>query len=237
MFEFHPRILFTVSVLLWSAAGAPALEVSFNRDIRPILSENCFYCHGQDGNNRKGGLRLDNREAALQSGESGQVTIIPGQPEASALVARIFSTDADEQMPPPKSNRHLSDAQRDLLKRWIAGGAKYESHWAFVPPQRTAPPDCEPAGWGRNPIDRFVLAKLNGRQIQPSPEADRATLLRRLSLDLTGLPPTPEEVDAFLGDAAPDAYERVVERLLASPHYGERMALPWLDDQIFTLLT
>ncbi len=217
-------------LLLWPlAVDVAAAEISFNRDVRPILSENCFYCHGQDGNKRKGGLRLDLREAALKAGESGESAIVPGKPEASALVARIISREADEQMPPAKSNRHLSDAQREVLKRWIAEGAKYDTHWAFVPPRRAALPSAEPTGWIRNPLDRFILSKLNVAQIEPAPEADRATLLRRLSLDLNGLLPTPEEVDAFVKDPAQDAYERVVERLLASPHYGERMALPWLD--------
>ncbi len=223
------RPLLSVLPLLPSLAAVHGAELSFNRDIRPILSENCFYCHGQDGNKRKGGLRLDVREAALQAGESGENAIVPGQPAASALIARITSTDPDDQMPPRKSNRHLSDAQRETLKRWIAEGAKYETHWAFVPPQKTTPPSAEPQGWVRNPIDQFVLARLTASQLAPSPEADRATLLRRVSLDLTGLPPTPEEVDAFVASTAPDAYEQAVERLLASPHFGERMALPWLD--------
>jgi hypothetical protein len=221
--------LVLLSHLTVCSADPAAAGLSFNRDIRPILSENCFYCHGQDGNKRKGGLRLDQREGALQAGESGEIAVVPGEPGASALIARIISNDADEQMPPPKSNRHLSEAQRELLRRWIAEGAKYETHWAFMAPTRPPLPEAAQGPWGKNGIDLFVLSQLRKAGIEPAPEADRAILLRRLSLDLTGLPPTPEEVDAFLADTAPDAYERVVERFLASPHYGERMALPWLD--------
>ncbi|MEY5027265.1 MAG: hypothetical protein RLZZ244_2793 [Verrucomicrobiota bacterium] len=227
--RLFPVLAGLLSPLCLSAKGS---EISFNRDIRPILSENCFYCHGQDGNKRKGGLRLDERDGALQKGESGEVAVVPGNPEASALVSRIFSKDQDEQMPPVKSNRHLTEEQRDLLKRWVAAGAPYEKHWAFVAPVRPALPEvgsAEGRGWVRNPIDRFVFAKLEASGLRPTEEASRPTLIRRLSLDLTGLPPTPEEVDAFVADSSPQAYERVVERLLASPHYGERMALPWLD--------
>lgn len=201
-------------------------KLDFNRDIRPILSENCFYCHGQDPNKREAELRLDVRDAALKS-----EAFIPGNAAKSTLVERINSTDADEQMPPPKSNRKLSAEQRKLLERWINEGAEYQTHWAFVVPQRPELPAVEDKGWIRNPIDQFVLAKLNEQkpQLKPSPEADRATLIRRLSIDLIGLPPTPEEVAAFVADKDEQAYEKLVERLLASPHYGERMALPWLD--------
>jgi hypothetical protein len=204
-------------------------HIHFNRDVRPILSENCFYCHGQDSNKRKAGLRLDVREEALLPAESGERAIVPGKPEASALVTRIFSDSRDELMPPPKSHRSLKPQQKELLKRWIVEGAEYEQHWAFSKPERPAPPAVKKTDWIRNAIDRFVLARLEAGGLSPSPEADRTTLIRRLSLDLTGLPPSPEEVDAFVGDTAPDAYEKIVERLLASPHYGERMALPWLD--------
>ena len=203
-------------------AGAPALD--YNRDIRPILSENCFYCHGQDANKRQADLRLDDRKVAIDVG-----AIVPDDPAASELVARINATDPLEQMPPPKSNRRLSPEQKQRLERWIAEGANYSPHWAFVPPSRPAEPAVKRSAWVRNPIDRFVLAKLEAEGMSPSPEADRATLIKRLSIDLTGLPPTPAEVDAFLADADPMAYENLVDRLLASPRYGERMALPWLD--------
>lgn len=203
--------------------------VDFNREIRPILAENCFYCHGQDPNHRKGNLRLDTREGALKAGESGEIAVLPGNPEESSLMQHILSRDKDEQMPPSNSNRSLSEPQKDSLKRWIAEGAEYQPHWAFITPRKALPPAVKNEAWPRNPIDRFVLGKLEENGLAPSPEADRATLIRRLSLDLLGLPPTPEEVDAFQDDKAPDAYERLVERLLASPHYGERMALPWLD--------
>jgi cytochrome c553 len=211
------------------AETASAEHVQFNRDIRPILAENCFYCHGRDSNKRKAGLRLDVRDAATKPLDSGDTAIVPGDVAKSFIVARIFSTDADERMPPPKSNHVLTALQKQTLKRWIAEGAKYETHWAYVAPVRPELPPVRDSKWPRNPIDRFVLAKLEQNGLKPSPEADRATLIRRLSLDLLGLPPTPAEVDAFAADTAPDAYEQLVDRLLSSDHYGERMALPWLD--------
>ena len=204
------------------AEELPALD--FNRDIRPILSENCFYCHGQDGNKREADLRLDDRAAAIEAG-----AIVPGDPGASTMLERIHSTDPDVLMPPPTSNRRLSDDQKKLLDRWIRDGAEYEPHWAFTAPVRPMPPEVKRADWARNDVDRFVLAKIEAAGLSPSPEADRATLVRRLHADLVGLPPTPEEVDAFIADSRPEAYELRVDRLLASPHYGERMALPWLD--------
>ena len=203
---------------------AAAVEVSFNRDVRPILSENCFYCHGQDGNKRKQELRLDVREAALE-----KKAFVPGDAAGSELVKRIFSTDADELMPPPDSHRSLSAAQRETLKKWIAEGAQYETHWTYVAPVRPAVPEVQSPGWARNEVDRFVLARLEAAGLAPSRDAERAVLLRRLHMDLTGLPPEPAEVDAFINDAAPDAYEKRVAQIMASPHYGERMALPWLD--------
>jgi Protein of unknown function (DUF1549)/Protein of unknown function (DUF1553)/Planctomycete cytochrome C len=205
-------------------AAAVMAEVSYNQDIRPILAENCFYCHGQDPNKRKADLRLDVREAAVELG-----AFVPGKADESELVARLFTHDADELMPPAKSNRKLSEKQKELLKQWIAEGAKYEKHWTFTAPVKAPLPVVKKTEWVRNEIDRFVLAKLESASIQPSPEADKTTLIRRLSLDLIGLPPTPEEVDAFMADTSADAYEKLVERLLKSEHYGERMALPWLD--------
>ncbi|MFM1943306.1 MAG: hypothetical protein RI897_2288 [Verrucomicrobiota bacterium] len=199
-------------------------EIQFNRDIRPILSENCFYCHGQDGNKRKADLRLDRREPAVAAG-----ALVPFDVEASELVRRVFAEDAFELMPPHDSNRVLTGDQKALLKRWVGDGARYEEHWAFVAPERPDIPEVARGSWVRNPIDSFVLAKLEAVGWQPSPEADRATLIKRLSVDLTGLPPSAGEVQAFLLDNDPLAYERLVDRLLSSPHYGERMALPWLD--------
>ena len=205
------------------SAGEPR-PLDFNRDIRPLLAENCFYCHGQDGQKREAELRLDDRAAALAAG-----AIVPGDAGASTLLERIHSTDPDVLMPPPTSNRRLADEQKQLLDRWIKEGAEYKPHWAFTPPVRPAPPAVQRADWVRNDIDRFVLAKIEAGGLAPSPEADRATLIRRLYADLVGLPPTPAEVDAFVADPRPDGYVLLVDRLLASPHYGERMALPWLD--------
>jgi len=201
-------------------------KLDFNRDIRPILAENCFYCHGQDPNKREAELRLDVRDAAIKS-----EAFVPGDAAKSALIERINSTDTDTQMPPPNSNRRLSPEQKKMLARWINAGAEYQTHWAFVTPQRPELPAVDDKSWIRNSIDQFVLAKLQEQKppLKPSPEADRATLIRRLSIDLIGLPPTPEEVAAFVADKDEKAYEKLVDRLLASPHYGERMALPWLD--------
>jgi len=221
------RLAGTAALWLLAAGGVSAAApdaIDFNRDIRPILAENCFYCHGQDGNKREADLRLDLREAAVAAG-----AIVPGEAGASTLLERIHSTDADVLMPPPDSNRRLSAEQKQLLERWIRAGAAYEPHWAFVAPRRPEPPAVARREWVRNPVDAFVLAKLEAAGLEPSLEADRATLIRRLHADLVGLPPTPAEVDAFVADSAPDAYERLVDRLLASPHYGERMALAWLD--------
>ena len=219
-------VLGSASLAAFSLAAATRAEQSldFNRDIRPILSENCFYCHGQDGQKREADLRLDDRQAAIDAG-----AIVPGEPGASTMLERIRSTDPDVLMPPPDSNRRLSEAQKKILDRWIKDGAEYEPHWAFTPPERPAAPDVKQSDWVRNDIDRFVLAKIEAAGLAPSPAADRSTLIRRLHADLIGLPPTPAEVDAFVADPDPRAYELLVDRLLASPHYGERMALPWLD--------
>lgn len=204
-------------------------KVEFNRDVRPILSDKCFYCHGPDKNHRKADLRLDVRADAVSA-----KAISPGKPAESELIVRIFTANEDDLMPPPEAHKTLTQAQKELLKRWIEQGAEYQEHWAYLPAKRINPPTVENTAWVRNPIDAFIVAKLSASKLTPSPEADRRTLLRRLSLDLTGLPPTIEEVEAFLRDKSPRAYEKQVERLLRSPHYGERMAVPWLDAVRFT---
>jgi hypothetical protein len=214
------------------ASTSSARHVDFNRDVVPILSNTCYKCHGPDAKDRKAGLRFDIAGAALKPAESGDIPIVPGKPEKSALVRRIFSTDDDERMPPPKSNKSLTDVQREILKQWVADGAVYKKHWAYVPPQRRATPAAPPGqfvGWARNPIDAFILAKQQEQKLHPSAEADRITLVRRLYFDLIGLPPTPEQVAEFAHDNSPEAYEKLVDRLLASEHYGERMAMYWLD--------
>lgn len=225
---------------LWLAAahGLSAAEaVSFNRDVLPILSDNCFACHGPDAKQAKGGLRLDLRDSATKPAKSGAIAIVPGKPSASALVKRIETKAADDLMPPADSHKQLSAAQKDVLKRWVANGAKYEAHWAFVPPRRegeTPVPHklalkADKSVPFIHPVDRFVLDRLAQEKVKPSPEAAKHTLIRRASYDLTGLPPTPEEVAAFLADRSPDAFEKVVARLLESKHFGERMAMWWLD--------
>ncbi len=201
-----------------------AATVNFNRDIRPILADKCFACHGPDEKKRDSKLRLDIREQAVKPAESGDTAIVPGKPEASQLIARVTTKDRDDMMPPPKTHKTITPQEVATLRRWIAEGAVYQGHWAFLKPERAAAPFATP-----NPIDAFIRARLQKEGLQPSPEAPRETLIRRVSLDLTGLPPTPEEVSAFLADQAPGAYERVVDRLLASPRYGEKMAQQWLD--------
>ncbi len=203
-------------------------RVRFNRDVRPILAEKCFHCHGPDAHARQADLRLDQAENALAPREGFRI-ITPGKPEASDLYNRITATADSVHMPPPDQERQLTPVEIDLLKRWIEQGAEYEPHWALIPPERPPVPRVGKDLSPRNAIDNFVLARLTETGLTLSPEADKSTLIRRATLDLTGLPPTIEEVDAFLADQSPDAYERVVDRLLASPRYGERMALDWLD--------
>ena len=211
-----------------TAEEAKPAEVQFNRDIRPILSENCLQCHGPDVQQRQAELRLDTREGATAEHDGGKA-IAAGDVKASRLMQRVISQDADERMPPAESGRKLSPQQIELLRRWIEQGAKYEKHWSLLAPQRAELPPVKNAAWPKNAIDRFVLARLEQEGLSPSPEADKGTLLRRVSLDLTGLPPTPEEREAFLADESPLTYEKVVDRLLNSPRYGERMAMHWLD--------
>ena len=212
-------------------AAEPAHKVDFSRDIQPILSDNCYFCHGPDSGKRKGDLRLDRLDPKIGpfAPRDGYFIIKPGKIDESTLADRIVSDDPDVKMPPPASHRELTSAQIQLLQRWIEQGAKWGKLWSLIPPKRPPVPTVKDASWPRNPIDDFVLAKLETEGLAPSPEADKATLIRRVTLDLTGLPPTPAEVDAFLADPSSDAYEKVVDRLLAVPRYGERMVWEWLD--------
>ena len=223
-FQLKLLCLCLCALAAFPAAAAAAGEVEFNRDVRPILSNNCFYCHGPDQHKRKAKLRLDTREGA--TGErGGSRAIDPDDLAGSELIGRIFSQDPEEMMPPPESHHKLTDTEKQTLRTWVAQGAKYEDHWSFIPPRKPAVPGAP----GRNPIDAFILDRLDEAKLTPQPEAGRETLIRRTSFDLTGLPPTPAEVDAFVNDPSPDAYERLVDRLLASPHFGERMTLEWMD--------
>ncbi len=214
-------------------APAPREPLHYDRDVRPILSDRCFRCHGPDSNKRKVELRLDVAEVATAD-RGGYAAIAPGSPEKSEMIRRVSSTDDEVRMPPPTSGRRpLSADERDIVRRWISEGAKYEPHWSFVPPARPPLPDVKDASWPRNPVDCFVLEKLEREGVAPSPDADPQTLIRRLFLDLTGLPPTPEETDAFLADARPDSWDRWADKLLSEEpyqtRYAERMATPWLD--------
>jgi hypothetical protein len=211
-------------VLLLNGTMSAAGEPEYNRDIRPILAENCFQCHGPDSAARKADLRLDRREAAIESG-----AITPGDPNDSELLTRINATSSKEIMPPPSLHKTLSARQKELLKRWVASGANYQLHWSLIPPKRPSLPKVKDVSWARNPIDRFVLAKLEDQGLRPAPEADGRTLIRRLSLDLTGLPPRPADVEAFCNDKSSEAYARLVDRYMDAPAWGEHRARYWLD--------
>ncbi|MEY4132964.1 MAG: hypothetical protein RL592_1022 [Verrucomicrobiota bacterium] len=212
------------SACLLAMAVAPAGAVDFNQEVRPILAQHCFACHGMDEHSRKAKLRLDLPESAHGKGKSGELAIVAGQPDKSEVVRRIFSHDEDELMPPPETKKPMSEKEKAVLRAWIAEGGQYQAHWAFSAPKQVPLPQA-----GVHPIDAFVRARLAKEGLKPSPEADRYVLIRRVSLDLTGVPPTPEEADAFVNDKSPDAYEKLVDRLLASPRYGERWARRWLD--------
>jgi hypothetical protein len=228
-------VILTFACLAIFAPFIAAAEntVRYRRDILPILSDRCFKCHGPDSAARKAGLRLDRPDAATAVLDSGVTAIVPGKPADSAVVERIMSKDPDEMMPPPDSGKVLSDAERALLKRWIEQGAKYEKHWAFVAPVRPTVPEVKKRDLVHNPIDNFVIAKLEAEKLEPAPPASKERLIRRLYFDLVGLPPSLPEIDAFLADGSPGAYEKLVDRLLQSPHYGERMATDWLDGARF----
>lgn len=215
-----------LGMALGVASARAAEPVRFSRDILPILSDHCFACHGPDAAARKGGLRLDVREGAIGHGKSGKAAIVPGDPNASEVVRRMLTADADEVMPPSEAHRPVSKDQIATLTRWIAEGAPWGRHWAYEAPQRPTPPVVPGIS---NAIDAFVRSRLAREGLKPAPEASRETLLRRLTFDLTGLPPTPEEIRAFVEDTQPGAYERQVDRLLASPRHGERLAWEWLE--------
>jgi Protein of unknown function (DUF1553)/Protein of unknown function (DUF1549)/Planctomycete cytochrome C len=224
------RVLPLVAPLLVAGllgAAETADTVRFNRDIRPIMSDTCFHCHGFDAKARKGELRLDIRAEALKAGKSGEIAIVPGKPDDSEVIKRLFTKDVDDVMPNKESHKTLTSAQKELFRRWVAQGAVYEPHWAYKPLESPVIPAL-PAG-GKNTIDAFIGAKLADKKVQPSAEATKERLLRRVALDLTGLPPTPAETAAFLADNSADAYEQQVDRLLASSRFGERMAVWWLD--------
>jgi hypothetical protein len=218
-------IALTEGAAAW-AADATTDRVEFNRDIRPILSDKCFACHGPDASHRKAGLRLD-IEAGGKADQDSLRVVVPGKPQESKLFKRITSSSS-RRMPPPKTGKVLSAEEVTRIRRWIEQGAHYEPHWSYTAPRRPVIP-ATGAGWSRNPIDAFLLARVRAAGLQPSPEAGRVTLVRRLFFDLTGLPATAQDADEFRDDPRPDAYERLVDRLLASPHFGERLAVYWLD--------
>ena len=229
---------FTLSVVVVSAgvvwespvarSDSPA-AIRYNARVRPILSDKCFACHGPDEAQREGGFRLDIKESAFGEADSGFQPIVPGDVENSELVARILSEEEGYRMPPVETNKHLEPEEKALIRAWIEQGADWQPHWSLVPPQRPSLPTVDNPHWPRNKIDHFILARLQQEGLRPSPPTDKQTLLRRVTFDLTGLPPTPEELDAFLKDHLAEAYDRVVDRLLASPRYGEHMARYWLD--------
>jgi hypothetical protein len=224
-----------VSVWLMGAAtgrSQPIGNIEFNRDIRPILSDTCFVCHGPDNNLRKADLRLDREQDALAD-RDGHRVIVPGEPAASELYRRISASDPSKRMPPRKHNKHLTQTQIELIRRWIEQGGKYQKHWSLIAAKKPELPEVKNTAWLRNAIDRFTLVRMERERLSPAAEADRRTLIRRLCFDLTGLPPAPGQVDAFLADHDPRAYEKLVERVLRSPHFGERMAMYWLDQVRF----
>ncbi|MCA9085716.1 MAG: DUF1549 domain-containing protein, partial [Planctomycetaceae bacterium] len=221
-----PRIGLLVFLVTTPSLELPADEIDFVRDIRPILSDKCYTCHGPDEAQRQANLRLDTQSGAFAESD-GHHAIVAGNVNDSELLRRVEAND-DSIMPPPDYKKHLTEREKEILRSWIAQGASWKDHWAYLPLQEPTPPETG-SSWPFNSIDQFILHKLTSQNVTPATDADRRTLIRRLSFDLIGLPPTPQQVDEFLKDPSSDAYERVVDRLLESPHYGERMAMVWLD--------
>lgn len=224
------RPVFAVLAGLLTASGSATAAVDFGRDVQPVLSDKCYHCHGPDEATRKAKLRLDTKEGAFRLDKEGRAVIVPGKSAESRLVQRLLSKDPDEQMPPPESHRTVTPAQIDTLRRWVDEGAKWGAHWAFQPVARPAVPSVDgPGAKAGSPIDAFIRTRLAAEGLKPAPQADAERLIRRATFDITGLPPTPAEVAAFVADPSPDAYARLVDRLLDSPRFGERMAADWLD--------
>ncbi|MEM7233684.1 MAG: DUF1549 domain-containing protein, partial [Planctomycetota bacterium] len=223
--------LVSVAAILAATAVYAEAPVDFQREIRPLLSNRCFQCHGPDAKHRKGGkggLRLDQKDA-MRADLGGRIAVVPGMPEASELIRRVSSTDEDTVMPPHDSGDPLTAKEVGLLRRWIREGAPFAGHWSYTPPDRPAIPATKAKSWIRSPVDSFILSRLEAEGLSPSRDADREAIIRRVTLDLTGLPPTIEEVDAFLSDERHGAYERLVDRILASDAFGEHWARMWLD--------
>lgn len=223
-----PHLALCAALYLLASVALADEPVEFDRDVKPILSEFCFQCHGPDGNSREADLRLDQRESTLAPHDDYWI-VKPGAPDESELIRRLTTSEPDERMPPADAGKELSAEQISVLRRWVSSGAEWAEHWAFTPPSKPAVPESPFSVWTRNEIDHFVAKKLGELDLEPEPEANRRKLIRRLHLDLTGLPPTATEVREFLADDSNEAYERLVDRLLASPHYGERMTIEWLD--------
>jgi len=222
------RYLVLSLVFLLGNAFSEAREIGFNRDVRSILSANCFECHGPDEKSREAGLRLDTFEGATADND-GVRAIVPGDPASSEILRRLTTSDPSDRMPPPESKKTVSEAEVEILRQWIEQGANYQRHWSFIPPSRPRLPSVSSMDRIGNPIDRFVLSRLEDEGLSFSAQASPHTLVRRLYLDLIGLPPSPEVADAFAKDPSPEAYRRLVDELLTSPAYGERWARRWLD--------
>ena len=225
------KLAFSVLIFAFAFSSPVVAEepVNFGDEIRPVLSSKCFACHGPDAEQREGGFRIDKKESALGEGDSGEKIIVPGDVDSSELVNRITSDDPDLLMHPEDFEKNLTPEEIEKIKLWVKQGAKWQDHWAYVTPVKSKLPEVKQIDWAKEPLDRFILARLEKEKLTPGKQADRITLIRRVTLDLTGLPPTIEEVNNFLKDQSPNAYEKVVDRLLTSPRYGENMARYWLD--------
>ena len=218
-----------VLICLFLIGGLKAEVINFNRDVLPILSDKCFHCHGPDDSHRKAKLRLDSFEGATRPFKKKKVAIAPGKPEESLVYKLIVTDDEDDIMPPKETGKNLTSKEKEIIYKWIKSGAKYEKHWAFVKPKKAKLPVVKNSSWPKEHIDHYVLANLEKRALKPAGKADNYTLVRRLHLDLTGLPPEPEIVKAFEKNPSPEAYEKLVDKLLASDAYAERMAMVWMD--------